>query len=86
MKVLLVSPNPESRELMGLAVAGISRRLAVRLQFIEAANGEDGSGGIASRPTLSAAHTEIWLSHSHASVSCDCSRPGARRFFGSSLR
>ena len=42
MKVLLVSPNPESRELMGLAVAGISRRLAVRLQFIEAANGEDG--------------------------------------------
>ena len=27
VKVLLVSPDPSSRELMGLAVAGLSRRL-----------------------------------------------------------
>jgi DNA-binding response OmpR family regulator len=42
VKVLLVSPSPESRELMGLAVAGISRRLVERLQFLEAGNGEQG--------------------------------------------
>lgn len=43
MKVLLVSPKPETRELMGLAVAGISRRLQERLQFLEASNGEEGA-------------------------------------------
>ena len=42
MKVLLVSPNPESRHLTGLAVAGISHRLRERLQFLEASNGEEG--------------------------------------------
>lgn len=42
MKVLLVSPNAESRELMGLAVAGISRTLGERLQFVEATDGEKG--------------------------------------------
>ena len=42
MKVLLVSPKAETRELMGLAVAGISRRLVERLQFLEASDGEKG--------------------------------------------
>src|SRR2546429_2641562 len=42
MKVLLVSPLAESRELMGLAVAGISRRLGRPLEFLEAADGERG--------------------------------------------
>jgi len=42
VKVLLVSPRPESRELTGLAIAGISRRLVERLQFLEASNGEEG--------------------------------------------
>ena len=40
MKTLLVSPNPETRELMGLAVAGISRTLGRRLEFLEAADGD----------------------------------------------
>ncbi|OFW77287.1 MAG: hypothetical protein A2Z48_09525 [Actinobacteria bacterium RBG_19FT_COMBO_70_19] len=42
MKVLLVSPDPESRELMALAVAGIERRLGAPLEFLEATNGERG--------------------------------------------
>jgi DNA-binding response OmpR family regulator len=42
VKALLVSPRPESRELMGLAVAGISRRLGVPLEFLEAGDGERG--------------------------------------------
>jgi len=40
VKALLVSPNPETRELMGLAVAGISRTLGRRLEFLEAADGD----------------------------------------------
>jgi DNA-binding response OmpR family regulator len=42
VKALLVSPNPEARELMGLAVAGISRALGRPLEFVEASNGEVG--------------------------------------------
>ena len=42
VKVLLVSPDPESRELMALAVAGIERRLGAPLEFLEATNGERG--------------------------------------------
>lgn len=42
MKVLLVSPDPESRELMALAVAGIERRLGTPLEFLEATDGERG--------------------------------------------
>lgn len=42
MKVLLVSPDPESRELMRLAVASIERRLGRELEFVEAADGEQG--------------------------------------------
>ena len=42
MKVLLVSPDPRSRELMALAVAGIERRLGESIGFLEATNGENG--------------------------------------------
>jgi DNA-binding response OmpR family regulator len=42
VKALLVSPDPETRELMGLAVAGISRALDRPLEFLEADNGERG--------------------------------------------
>ncbi len=42
MKILLVSPDPRSRDLMRLAVGGIERRLGTRLAFVEAPNGEVG--------------------------------------------
>lgn len=42
VKVLLVSPDPESRDLMRLAVGSIKRRLGVSLEFIEAGDGERG--------------------------------------------
>lgn len=42
VKVLLVSPDPESRNLTRLAVANIERRLGMRLDFIEAEDGEEG--------------------------------------------
>jgi DNA-binding response OmpR family regulator len=42
VKVLLVSPDPGSRELMALAVAGIERRLGLQLEFLEATDGERG--------------------------------------------
>ncbi len=42
VKVLLVSPDPASRELMALAVAGIERRLGEPLEFLEATDGERG--------------------------------------------
>lgn len=39
---MLVSPDPESRDLMRLAVGSIKRRLGVSLEFIEAGDGERG--------------------------------------------
>ncbi len=42
MNVLLVSPDPASRELMALAVRSIERRLAQELTFRAARNGELG--------------------------------------------
>jgi len=42
VKVLLVSPEPESRELMRLAVASIERRVGGELEFVEAEDGEQG--------------------------------------------
>lgn len=42
VKVLLMSPDPRSRELMALVVASIERRLATSLEFVEASNGERG--------------------------------------------
>jgi DNA-binding response OmpR family regulator len=42
VKVLLVSPDPRSRDLMRLAVSSIQRRLGRPLTFLEAADGERG--------------------------------------------
>ena len=42
VEVLLVSPDPRSRELMALAVRSIERRLGTELRFRAAANGELG--------------------------------------------
>ncbi len=42
VKVLLVSPDPRSRELTRLAVANIERRMGSPLEFVEAADGEIG--------------------------------------------
>lgn len=42
MKVLLVSPDPDSRELTRLAVRGIERRLGRQVTFLEAEDGERG--------------------------------------------
>jgi DNA-binding response OmpR family regulator len=42
VEVLLVSPDPRSRELMALAVRSIERRLGEELSFRAAANGELG--------------------------------------------
>lgn len=42
VKVLLVSPDPESRELMALAVGSIQRGPGRSLEFIEARDGERG--------------------------------------------
>jgi DNA-binding response OmpR family regulator len=42
VKVLLVSPRAESRELMGLAVGGIGRKLGAPVELLEAGNGELG--------------------------------------------
>ena len=42
MKVLLVSPDPRSRELMRLVVRGIERRIAEPIRFLEASNGDEG--------------------------------------------
>jgi DNA-binding response OmpR family regulator len=41
--VLLVSPDPESRELMALAVRSIERRLGEKLRFRAAKNGDLGT-------------------------------------------
>jgi DNA-binding response OmpR family regulator len=43
VEVLLVSPDPRSRELMALTVRSIERRLGTELRFRAAANGELGA-------------------------------------------
>jgi DNA-binding response OmpR family regulator len=42
VNVLLVSPDPRSRELMRLVVRGIERRTGEPLRFLEATNGDEG--------------------------------------------
>ncbi|MGH2672890.1 MAG: response regulator [Actinomycetota bacterium] len=42
MDVLLVSPDPASRDMMRLVVRSIERRLGSPIAFLEAANGEEG--------------------------------------------
>lgn len=51
MDVLLVSPDPESREMMRLVVRSIERRVGSPLRFLEAVNGDDGARiGLRVRP------------------------------------
>lgn len=53
MKVLLVSPDPSSRELTRLAVRGIERRLGREVVFLEASDGERGLRlALAERPEV----------------------------------
>lgn len=53
MKVLLVSPDPASRELTRLAVRGIERRLGRGVTFLEASDGERGLRlALAERPEV----------------------------------
>jgi DNA-binding response OmpR family regulator len=42
VKVLLVSPDPRSRELMRIVVRGIERRTGDPISFLEATNGDEG--------------------------------------------
>ena len=42
VKVLLVSPDPRSRELMRIVVRGIERRTRDPIRFLEATNGDEG--------------------------------------------
>jgi DNA-binding response OmpR family regulator len=42
VNVLLVSPDPASRELMRLVVRSIERAVGSPLEFLEASNGEEG--------------------------------------------
>lgn len=43
MRILLVSPDPASRDLMRVAVGSIERRLGERLEFLDAKDGEQGA-------------------------------------------
>ncbi|HEY7660843.1 MAG TPA: hypothetical protein VIC58_09630 [Actinomycetota bacterium] len=43
MKVLLVSPEASSRDLMRISVGSIQRRTGERLSFLEARDGEEGA-------------------------------------------
>ena len=43
MKVLLVSPNAASRDLMRVVVASIERRLSEPLEFVDAVDGVEGA-------------------------------------------
>jgi DNA-binding response OmpR family regulator len=53
MEVLLVSPDPASRELMALTVRSIERRLGTELRFRAAANGELGTrAALRDRPEI----------------------------------
>jgi DNA-binding response OmpR family regulator len=53
MEVLLVSPDPRSRELMALAVRSIERHLGEELRFRAAANGELGTrAALRDRPQI----------------------------------
>lgn len=51
MKILLVSPEERARELMRVSVSSIERRLAERVSFIDAEDGEQGARiGLRERP------------------------------------
>ena len=51
MKVLLVSPDAEARDLLRISVGSIERRLGERVSFLEAQDGEQGARiGLRERP------------------------------------
>ncbi len=51
MKVLLVSPEAEARDLLRISVGSIERRLGERVSFLEAQDGEQGARiGLRERP------------------------------------
>jgi len=51
VRVLLVSPDPASRDLMRVAVGSIERRLGEPLRFLDAKDGEQGARiGLSERP------------------------------------
>jgi DNA-binding response OmpR family regulator len=53
VEVLLVSPDPKSRELMALAVRSIERRLGSEITFRSAKNGElGGKAALRDRPDM----------------------------------
>lgn len=51
MRILLVSPDPSSRDLMRVAVGSLERRLGESLSFLGAADGKEGATiGLRERP------------------------------------
>ncbi len=51
MKVLLVSPDAEARDLLSISVGSIERRLGEPVSFLEAQDGEEGARiGLRERP------------------------------------
>ncbi|MEP7059455.1 MAG: hypothetical protein ABI828_01880, partial [Actinomycetota bacterium] len=53
MDVLLVSPDPKSRELMALTIRSIERRLGTPIRFRSAKNGELGArAALRDRPVM----------------------------------
>lgn len=51
MRILLVSPDPNSRDLMRVAVGSLERRLAEPLSFLDAVDGKEGATiGLRERP------------------------------------
>jgi DNA-binding response OmpR family regulator len=51
VKVLLVSPDAEARDLLRISIGSIERRLGERVSFLEAQDGEQGAGiGLRERP------------------------------------
>lgn len=51
MRILLVSPDPSSRDLMRVAVGSLERRLGEPLSFLGAADGKEGATiGLRERP------------------------------------
>jgi CheY-like chemotaxis protein len=51
MRVLIVSPDPASREILRLIIRGVERRIGSRVEFLEVSNGEEGVRvGLRARP------------------------------------
>lgn len=84
MKVLLVSPDPETRQLMSLVVTGIQRRLGEPLEFLEAADGVKGLA-VAMRERPDAVLADEIASHAGAFSLARDLRGGTERYPGAIL-